>query len=182
MRKFNAVLSMSILVLFIIHGVAGGFQLSGIIPGGSKLLKVLSWVMAGMIAVHAVIGIKLTIDSIAAVKKSGASYFRENKLFWVRRISGFAVMIFILLHIMIFMGKSGEAYRLHIFEGMELMTQILLVITVAVHVLTNIRPLMTAMGSKKIREIMADIMIVMSVILFFTGAAFVIYYLRWNVF
>ena len=182
MRRFNAVLSMGILLLFIIHMVVGGFQLAGVLAGGSTVMKVLAYIMLVLIIIHFVIGTKLTVDSLRLIKKSGASYFKENKLFWVRRISGFAIMFFILFHVLIFMGKSGDAYRLSVFEGAQLASQILLVISVAVHVISNVRPMMISFGIKSFKELGIDIVLVLSVLLFLAGAAFVVYYLRWNVF
>ena len=42
MRKINAVLTVLILILFLLHGVAGAFQLFG---AGSNTLKILGWIM-----------------------------------------------------------------------------------------------------------------------------------------
>ena len=68
MRKCNAILSMGIVVLFLIHAIAGGFQLAGVFSGGSQVLKVLAWVMAILILIHTVIGCKLTADTLKACK------------------------------------------------------------------------------------------------------------------
>lgn len=180
MRKWNAVLSMGILVLFLVHAIAGGFQLLGVIPGGSGFLSVLSWIMTALIALHAVIGTILTVQTVRIQKRAGALYLKENRLFWTRRVSGFAVMLLILSHILIFIGKQGEAYRLHPFGAVELVTQVLLVLSIAVHVLTNIRPLMTALGARGWRDFFVDILLVLSVLLFFAGIAFLVYFFRWQ--
>ena len=178
MRKWNAVLSMGILVLFLLHAVIGGFQLSGILSGGSSILTFLSWVMVCLIAVHALLGIILTVQTLSAQKKAGAVYRKENRLFRVRRISGFAVMLLILTHIVIFLGSSEDGvYRLNPFGTAQLISQMLLVLSIAVHVLTNIRPLMLALG---VRGFLTDILLILSVILCFCGAAFLIYFLRWQ--
>ena len=182
MRKQNAVISMVILVLFLFHAIVGAFQLTGVIPGGKALMKIAAWVMAGLIAVHFVIGVKLTVDTVKAQKKAGTAYFKENKLFWTRRVSGFAIMIFIVFHVLIFLGSNNGAYRLNLFEGVQLISQILLVMSAAVHVVTNIKPLMIALGVKSYRAFLTDVLFVVSVLLFFMGFAFVVYYLRWNVF
>lgn len=182
MRKWNAVLSMGILALFLVHAVAGAFQLSGIIPGGSVIMEKIALVMVCLIFIHFVIGIKLTADTFTAIKKSGTSYFKENKLFWVRRISGFAVMLFVIFHIMIFLGTNNGAYRLNLFEGIQLASQLLMVLSVAIHVITNIKPLMISLGTKSYKVFFTDIILVLSVLLVFMGVGFVIYYLRWNVF
>lgn len=183
MRKVNAVLTIGILVLFVVHGIFGGFQVMGILPGGNQLLTRLSWLMMGLIAVHMVISIRLTADTLHALKMSGKSYFRQNQLFWARRISGFAVFVFVLFHIIIFLGKgSGAAYRLSYFGDLQLASQILLVVSTAIHVLCNIRPLFIACGAGKLRDYLKDVLLVLAVILLFTGIAFLLYYLRWNVF
>ena len=182
MRKWNAILSMGILALFLIHAIAGSFQLSGFIHGGSAIMEKIARAMVCLIFIHFVIGIKLTADTVKAVKKSGTSYFKENKLFWIRRISGFAVMLFVIFHIMIFLGTNNGAYRLNLFEGIQLSSQLLLVLSVAVHVVTNIKPLMISIGAKSYKMFLTDIILVLSVLLVFMGAAFIVYYLRWNVF
>ncbi|MBQ7448157.1 MAG: pilus assembly protein PilX [Eubacterium sp.] len=180
MRKWNALISMGIIVLFLIHAITGGLQLAGIIGGGNPVLKVLAWIMLVMIAAHVVIGIKLTADSLLACKKAGVSYFKENKLFWTRRISGFATIIFVLLHVILFMGNtSAGAYRLNLFATPQLVVMIFFVVSVAVHVLTNIKPLMIALGQKGLKEFVTDILLVISAFLIFSGIAFVIYYIRW---
>lgn len=182
MRRLNSLVSVLILVLFVIHGVAGGFQLMGVLPGGNQKLTVLAWIMAALLAVHVLIGIKLTADSIAVGRKTGSFYFRANALFWTRRISGFAMLIFVALHLMIFVVSSSGVYRLNMFAGPQLASQILLVLTLIVHVVSNIRPLSLSLGICGIKLYLRDIMLILSIVLLFTGAALVIYYLRWNVF
>ncbi|MBR1529817.1 MAG: pilus assembly protein PilX [Oscillospiraceae bacterium] len=181
MRKFNAILSMSILALFLIHAIAGSFQLAGWMAGGSGIMQAVAWIMLILILIHVGIGCKLTVDTLRIQKKAGVSYPKENKLFWLRRISGFAIMIFILFHVLLFLGKNQDGvYRLSYFGTLQLLSQILLVISIAVHVLTNIRPLMIAVGTKSYAKIMIDILFILSVILILSGIGFVIYYLRWN--
>ena len=182
MRRANAFISMLVLVLFLFHGIMGGFQLAGVIPGGSKLMQTMARVMTALTAAHGVIGIKLTVDTLKAIKKAGTSYYRENRLFWLRRISGFAIMVFMLFHIMIFMGKNDGTYRLDLFAGAQLATQILLVVATALHVITNAKPMLLSFGTKSYKELGLDIAMVLAGILLFTGVCFVIYYLRWRLF
>ena len=181
MRKWNALISMGILVLFLIHAVAGALQMAGFLSGGSAVMGIMAWVMLALIALHVIIGCKLTADTLRSIKKSGVSYPKENRLFWVRRISGFAVMAFIVCHLLIFMGNERDGVvRLHPFEGVQLVTQILLVLSIAVHVLTNIRPLMIALGERKFQKLLLDALIVLAGLLLAAGVGFVIYFIRWN--
>ena len=179
MRKWNTLLSICIIILFLIHAVAGGFQLMGLLSGGNVILSVLAKIMLVFIIIHGVIGIKLTWDSIAACKKSGVSYYKENRLFWARRISGFAIIIFILIHVILFLGKNDGVYRLNYFGTLQLATQILMVLSLAVHIITNINPMIISFGVSKIKEYAVDILVVLSAILLFTAVGFVIYYIRW---
>ncbi len=177
MRKFNTVLTAVIMVLFLIHAILGSFQMLGT---GNTVAKWLSWLSAGLVGVHMIIGVKLTADTLRAQKRSGAVYFRENLLFWSRRISGFAVMVLLMFHFTAFGYYVGEAYRLRWFDTGRLVTQILLVLTLAVHIISNVRPMMIALGIKSLKEWAGDILFVLSVILLFAAAGFIVYYLRWN--
>ncbi len=180
MRRFNAILAMGIVVLFFIHAITGAFSIAGISHGGGAWFSYLAIIMVILIALHAVIGIKLTIDSLIACKRAGTSYFKENKLFWARRISGFAIMILVIFHITIFSGSTQSgAFRLNYFGIAELTAQILMVISIAFHVITNVKPHMVALGSKNLKKYTADILIVISIVLLFIIVAFIIYFLRW---
>jgi succinate dehydrogenase hydrophobic anchor subunit len=181
MRKINSVISVIILILFFIHSVMGGFRLIGIISGGNAFMQPAAYVMAVLISVHLVIGIKLTADTLKAEKKSGVSYSKANKLFWIRRISGFLIMLFALFHIMIFVNIGDGAYRLKLFAFPELFTQICLVLSAAVHVISNIKPLEIAVGIRTGRSAAADIFFVITVLLLFSAAGFAVYFLRWLV-
>lgn len=181
MRKCNAVISVLLLVMFLVHMAAGIFKLSGVMPGGGSIMTGISHTMLCLIAVHIIIGVKLTADSVAAVRKSGASYFKENRLFWIKRISGFAVLLFVVCHVVIFLGRNDEAYRLNYFGGIQLISQLLMVLSLAVHILTNIKPLMLSLGIGKAKSFLADALIVAAVLLLVSAAGFVIYYIRWSI-
>lgn len=180
MRKVNAWVSLAIIVLFLIHGIAGGYQMAGILAGGNTVLTVLAWILAALICVHAVIGAILSVVSIRASRKSGKTYPKENAGFIVRRVSGFAILIFLAAHIIIFYGNHSSGYRLNLFEGPELVLSIGLIISLAVHLLCNIKPLFISFGiDQKSRR--RDLIIILAVVLVFCAVMFVIYYYRWNI-
>lgn len=176
------IITILILLLFLIHGIAGGFQLMGVIPGGSGILSIFAYILMAVIAVHMVISTVLTVKTLSAMKRSGASYGKENLLFWVRRISGLAVMIFVFFHLAIFNVSNEGVYRLARFDAFRLATQILMIVSLVLHLFTNIKPLWIGMGFKSgFKEYLKDIFFVLSLILLFTGIAFIIYFIRWNV-
>lgn len=179
MRKFNAILTMAILALFLIHAILGGFQLMGV---GNTAVKIIAWVSVGLIAVHTVIGVKYTVDTLKVWKRTGVSYFKENTLFWARRVSGFAIMVLLFFHLTAFGSGSGAAYRLPWFDTAKLVTQLLLVAAIALHVLTNVKPMLISFGIKSLKERVGDILVVLSFVMLFLAAAFIVYYIRWNSF
>ena len=177
MRKWNAVLTAAIMALFLLHGIFGAFQLFGV---GPTALKAVARAAVALVAAHTLIGVKLTADSIRVWKKTGAGYFRQNKLFWARRVSGFAVMVLLVFHITAFGYDNGGAYRLRWFTDFKLATQLLLVAALAAHIIMNVRPMLISFGIKGLKKYVGDILFVLSVLLLFMAAAFVVYYLRWN--
>lgn len=180
MRKLNAIVSLLLIILFLIHSIAGSFQMMKIIPGGNEMMKNLSYFMLFLIGVHIIIGIKLTIDSIIIGRKSGKFYFRENAVFWTRRITGIAMILLVICHVLLFT-SNGEVFRLNDFNEVQLIFSIFLVFTLLVHILANIRPLLISFGISGFRLYVKDILLILAIISLFGALAFVIYYLRWNI-
>lgn len=181
MRKWNSVISLLLVGLVILHVVMGGFQLMGIMPGGSALMHWAARAMMALLAVHVGIGLVLTWESWRISRKAGRFYLRENALFLARRISGLAMLVLLPAHVLLFTAKQG-AFRLQVFDRLQLLCSLLLVISLLVHLLTNIRPLLAALGIAGFGEYVKDILVVLAVLCLFGAAAFVLYYLRWNVF
>ncbi|MBP3870584.1 MAG: hypothetical protein J6E46_06385 [Faecalicoccus sp.] len=179
MRRLNVYLTHGILVLFFIHAIAGLFQVTGLMNGGNQILGILAYIMLGCIGLHVIISSIFTMQTLFAIKKSGVSYFKENRLFWARRISGFALMIGIIAHLLIFI-NSGAVVRLHYFGIVELCLHIFLLLCIAVHVLTNIGPAMIGLGAESLKQYSVDILMIISIILMMMAVGFVVYYLRWN--
>ncbi len=180
MRKINTILGPVLIVLLLIHAISGSFQLAGLIPGGSAIRNVLSIILLVVTGVHGIIGIKLTADTIIAGRHGGRSPFKNNELFWIKRITGFAIVFLVIYHVIVFSGEQGEVFRLNAFEGIQLAAHIILTIAVAVHVLAGIKPLCMALGIAD-RRFIKDALIVLSVIMLVCAIAFIYYYLRWNV-
>lgn len=181
MRRVNAWLGVAIIVLFLVHGIAGGYQLAGILPGGNQVLTVLAWVLVALVVAHVVIGTILTVQSVRASRVGGKVYAKENAAFIVRRVSGFAILIFLVAHVVIFYGDySSGSYRLSLFEGPQLVLSICLVVSLAVHILSNIKPLFIGLGvNQKSRR--TDLVIILAVVLVFCAVMFSVYFYRWNI-
>ena len=83
-------------------------------------------------------------------------------------------------YLLLFLGKNDGVYRLSFFGGLQLATQILMVISIAVHVISNAKPMLLSFGTKSYKELGIDLAMILSGILLFTGVCFVIYYFRWK--
>ncbi|MBR3326365.1 MAG: hypothetical protein IKG22_03480 [Atopobiaceae bacterium] len=178
LRMTNAVLAAAMIVLFAMHGVGNSFELFGV---GMPTSKMLARAVATLAVVHAVLGVVLTLATVRAQRKAGVSYVRLNKRFWAIRLSGLALAVFVVFHMMTFLQVGGGAYRLREFGGFELATNLGLVLCMAVHVLCSARPLAISLGINAPRSRAADLVFALSLVLLVTAAAFVVYYLRWDV-
>ena len=178
MRRFNAILTAVIFILFLIHAVFGALLLTGV---GSNAFKMIARTCEGLIYIHALIGIWLTGKALWICHKTGAPYFKENQLFWARRISGLLIMALMFFHSRAFADPTSAVYRLKPFDTAKLITQILFVLSLALHIISNVRPMLISLGIKKLRPHEGDILFVLTTILLFFTAAFIIYFLRWQV-
>lgn len=177
MRKLNGIITAAVIVLFVIHALAGSYQMAGV---GQSALKPVAWTAAGLVFAHIVISIILTARSIKVWRRTGVGYFKENKLFWARRISGAAVIFLLLIHMFAIGTKVNGVFRLQEFNTAKLVIQILFVSALAVHVISNVRPLLITFGIKSFKSRISEIIIILSVLFAVMGLAFVIYWFRWN--
>lgn len=176
MRKVNGIIAAVVLVLFIIHGVLGALNMMNI---ATVITKWLSYTMLSLIVVHAIISIGLTFSSIRTSAKTKAPYFRQNRLFWARRISGILILILVAFHLTAF-SANGGVFRLVPFDVFRLVTQILFILSIAVHIITNVKPLLITFGAKRLRPKAGDILFFVSAALLFMTIGFIIYYIRWQ--
>ena len=174
MRKINAILTIIAFAIFVLHMTAGGLLMMHVIPYMPVLQLTLSWSLITAASAHVIVSVKLTFDSLIAMKKSGVSYMKENMMFWARRASGFAVMAFMVLHVLIFMFEKGEPGT---FSNIDLLCSILLSASVLIHVVTNIRPLITGLGKSGRGKGAKVAIFIASLLVLVSAAAFVVYYI-----
>ncbi len=177
MRKCNVLMTVIIFALFIVHAVCGSLNLMNIAP---ILTGSLARVMLTLILIHAVISIIFTVKSIMIAKKTGAPYFKENRLFWARRISGFVILLLVFFHITAFGEVVDGVFKLSFFSAYKLTTQLLLVLSVGVHIITNVKPVLISLGIRKLKPRAADILFFISIILALASIGFIVYFIRWN--
>jgi hypothetical protein len=140
----------------------------------------LAWILIGLVLAHGVIGVLLTAQSVQVWRQTGAPYWRRNALFWVRRLSGFAILVLLCLHVAAFGYTADGVYRLKWFGTGKLISQLLLVASILIHVGTNCTPLRVALGSHSRRGKMGDFLLLVSLLLVFMAVGIIVYYVRWN--
>ena len=177
MRRLNAVLTAVILILFIVHGVLGSLTM---LDAAVVITKHMARFMLVLIAVHAVLSCILTAKAIRTWRVTKAPYFKENTLFWARRLSGVAVMLLLVFHMVSFMSTSSTSFVLPYFGGGLLAANLLLVASIAVHVITNVKPVLISFGIRRLKPRAGDILFVISILLILFIVGFIIYYVRWN--
>ena len=178
LRAANAVLSAVMMALFLIHGVGNSFQMIGV---GTPLSKALSHTLLMTCAIHAAIGVVLTVRTLRAQREAGVSYPARNVRFWLVRVSGLAIAVFVVAHVLVFLRPHQDVIRLAPFQATQLSLSLALVVSMAAHVLANMEPLMVSLGVPMPGERAADLMLVLVALLALMGVAFCIYYLRWSV-
>ena len=60
--------------------------------------------------------------------------------------------------------------------------QLLLAASLAVHVISNVRPMLISFGIRSLKERSGDILFVLALLLLFMTLSFIVYYIRWNSF
>ena len=153
MRKWNTILSVLMLLIFMIPGIMGSCMLNGV---GSSAGNILAW------------------------KQSGKMYLKQNAIFWARRASGLAILILLFFHIGLFGKVQNGTYILFPFTTVKMVTQLLFVAAIFVHIFINIRPLLVSLGIISYKERRGDIYLILSVLLLFIAGAVIFYYIGWQ--
>ncbi len=174
-------LGASMIFLLIAHSAIGVLTLTGAMPGGTYASKMVSHLFLTVLALHAALSTVLTVKSFVSMRRSGAFYPKENRMFLVRRISGFAIMLFAFQHFWMFSPKFTEGGMLPPeFVVLDLVVSILLAVCVVVHVISNMRPLSVSLGTALSRLLLIIICILFLVGLALICYSFFYYHLNWR--
>ena len=176
MRRLNLFLVAGMLLSFLAHGITGSLGMSG---ANIAVSEVLSYITLAFTCAHVLVTLVLTGETLYVRHRAKAGYLRGNGMFWARRISGLAIVVPLVMHLVIFSPKNEGAYRLTAFTRGRMISQILLVLAVALHAFLNIRPVLIALGIRQKKAVSVDVFIILAVLLLLFGAAFFIYYMRW---
>ena len=178
MRKWNNILARVIIVLFLLHALMGSLMLLGM---SSISFKPLSWLLLAAVVVHGILGVLATVQAVKGGKESGKWYLRQNAAYWTKRFSGAAILILLCFHISAYTTTVGGAFFLKEFTVGRMAAQLLLIISIFIHLAVSVKSMLIAKGVTKFKERTADWMMVLSLLLLFFAAAVVIYFIQWQI-
>lgn len=177
MRKWNNRLVMLILVLFLLHGVMGCLELLGI---STVSIWQMSWILLLAVVVHAVIGILCTVRSVRSGAGGKKWYLKENTGFWVKRLSGIAILILLVLHLSAYKVSVNDVFFFREFTALQMLSQILFVLAIFIHIFVSLKAMLIAKGVVKFRQRKTDWMLVLTVCMLFFIFSIVFYFIHWQ--
>lgn len=175
MRKVFTLLTAILTLLCLWHAAMGGFMLLGISTRPAAFMGCL----AGILTVfHILLGCRFWLRTL----KQGQCFYYSyaNRLFWLRRGSGIAVLLLFLFHWHVFGGMQGTHYVLYEFTVFKFITQFLFVSMLFLHIGLNIRPLLLALGIRQAAVHTRDVYSVLFVFYLFIIGSLIYYYAGWQ--
>lgn len=178
MGKLNSLLSAALIGILLLHVVFGSFMVLGIGHNGGKILALIG---TGILVLHVLCSVASTGRTLRRlVQRHVPLYVRANRLFWLRRISGMFIIIFLLCHIGMFGTMDGTHYVLYEFTLTKWLLQFGFMTSLFLHMGTNMRPLLVSLGWTNITNHCRDVYVVLGVLYVFTMTAISIYYGGWQ--
>lgn len=177
MRRWNRRIAKLSMVLMLLHGLLGSYMLLDI---STISLKMPARLLFGLVGIHAVLSILLTVEAVRAGSLSRHWYPGLNAGFWIKRITGAAILILMAFHIHMYSATVNGQVILKEFTLLRMISQLLFVLAIFIHVFVSIRPMLIKQGILKYRERTGDAYLVLSVFLLVFVMAIVAYYIRWK--
>lgn len=177
MRKWNRIIVEIMLVLFLLHGLIGSFLILGI---SSISLKPLAHILLGLVLIHAVIGMVLTKDAVKSGKQTGHWYVGANAGFWIKRISGVAILVLLCFHVGAYTTVVDGKLFLTEFTWIKMVAQLLLIFAILIHLIVSIKPMLIRKGVIHHKERKVDYLLVISIFYLIFVIAVISYYIQWN--
>ena len=178
MRKWNNILARVIIVLFLLHALMGSLMLLGL---SNISFKPLSWLLFAAVIAHGILGILATVQAVKNGQNSGKWYLRQNAAYWMKRFSGLAILILLCFHISAYTTTVGGAFFLKEFTFGRTTAQLLLILSIFIHLAVSVKSMLIAKGVVKFKERTVDWMMVLSLMMLFFAAAVVIYFIQWQI-
>ena len=164
MRKTNTILVLIIMLLFVDHVIFGSLHSLGT---GASVIRPFAQIMLGLVLIHAIISLIVTVKAEKAGFKTGARYNKENREFWNRRVTGVLIILFGITHAYLMARNERGVPRIASAPRIFQLTTPLLIISIYFHILSNIRPLLISLGIRNIDKKEKIIRAVLTILLLF---------------
>lgn len=178
MRKCNGILARVIIALFMLHALMGSLMLLGM---NTISFEPLSWTLLAAVVAHGVLGTVASIRTFKSGKGSGKWYFKENASFWIKRITGLVILIMLAFHVSAYTTYIDGVCFLKKFTLLRMVAQVLLIVSIFIHLLVSIKPMLIARGVLKFKERTGDIVMLISIMMLLFAVAVIIYYIQWQI-
>ena len=162
------------MLLFIDHITFGSLHYLGT---KFHIAKPFAMAMFMLVLLHAIVSIIITIKAELVGFKTKARYNSENRQFWLRRVSGVAILIFAVMHVYLMQKNEKGIPRLAKMPKVFNLALPLLIISVSIHVIQNIKPLLISMGVRNIdkkEKIIKLLMILFTLLVIVSYGLFVV--------
>ena len=147
MRKLNTILVLLIMLLFIDHITFGCLHFLG---SKFSITAPFALTMFLLVLLHTIVSIVITVKAEVVGFKTKARYNSENRQFWLRRVSGIAILVLAFAHVYLMSeGPNGIPRIAKMPKPLNLLL-ILLMLSVGIHIKQNVRPLLISLGVKNI--------------------------------
>lgn len=178
MRKLNGILARVVVVLFLIHAVMGCFMLQGRSSVSCFQLTIL---LLAAVILHAVLGVIATIKAVRSGGSSGKWYLKQNKGFWIKRVSGAAILLLLIFHMSVYVTSSNGVYFLREFTWMSLLSQLLFVLAIFIHLYVSLEGMLIARGILEYKERKKDWLLVLSIFMLMIVITIIMYFVQWQI-
>ncbi|WP_287066010.1 hypothetical protein [Megasphaera sp.] len=177
MRRIHTLVAAALTVIVLLHALCGSFLLIGT---SRRPMVFLSWLAAALLGLHVAFSLALTGQTWRSLRGRARRYIRLNRDFWLRRISGLAVLVLVVFHIGMFGVTEDETYFLLPFTAVKLAGHLLLIAAMAWHIAVNLKPLCLALGCSRPDWQSCSAKLVLLVFCGVAVLAGIVYFVRWQ--
>lgn len=176
-RILNSWLGKLLILLFAVHGLAAGYMLADLTY--ISWVKPIGYAACCFLLVHGAFGVLLSWDAWRA-GSGGKWYWRENAVFWLRRITGLAILVFLAFHFGAYGSMIGGRYQLREFTTWLYIAQMGLLLSCVLHVGVSVKGMLIADGVTRYDLWRNLFFLLLAVLLLAMAVGVTLYYIAWN--
>ena len=174
MKKFNIILTIGIIISFFIHIMYRIFSLFELCPEDNIIVNTITWVMVVLLVSHAIIDIKLAINTHSFAYNANTYYTGGSSLQYIRHATGIALLIFIAIYLADYFGID---FNLGIWT---LVSQLFMVGFLISYILLKLKSFLIEAGMSRLISMQRQITIIIIFLLSAFAISFIYHYIKWS--